>query len=321
MIQSEAMEETVRDILASRTVRLEPISEQFQIYGFRCLGIAEKLLDFVDDDVSPVYVWHVQDDILPLSKNEIERWSIDAPGKRHWILSERDFSEDIFKDISNDFHVNAWGPKKLSRWIGEAVLRGDLIVKSNTHSQETIIQETIESIKKSDENNNLTLKPLIQINDWLDKESLGTLNTLPVFLNLKLWGLSGMMYGPNSVSEAKDWSFIEDPWADKIHEFNADDILLNPPNLRQIDALEGKWHTISTLKINLKPLLDFRKKEQFFEGVDKVKSSMLEWWRVDLDTLSLESTNIQIPAWILIFDDGEKKILHSRNGMTYSFYD
>ena len=74
-------------------------------------------------------------------------------------------------------------------------------------------------------------------------------------------------------------------------------------------------------KINLKPLLDFRKKEQFFEGVDKVKSSMLEWWRVDLDTLSLESTNIQIPAWILIFDDGEKKILHSRNGMTYSFYD
>ncbi|MDA7556315.1 hypothetical protein N8809_06740, partial [Euryarchaeota archaeon] len=122
------MEQTVRDILASRTVRLDIVSEDSQIYGFRCLGIAEKLFDFEDSDTSPVYVWHVQDDILPLSKNEIERWSIDAPGKKHWILSEREFSENIFEDISDIFQINAWGPKKLSRWIGEAVLRGDLIV-------------------------------------------------------------------------------------------------------------------------------------------------------------------------------------------------
>ena len=44
---------------------------------------------------------------------------------------------------------------------------------------------------------------------------------------------------------------------------------------------------------------------------------MLEWWRVDLDTLSLESSYAQIPAWILMFEDGGKKILHSRNGQTY----
>ena len=92
MIQSETMEQTVRDILASRTVRLDTVSEEFQIYGFRCLGIAEKLLDFEDSDTSPVYVWHVQDDILPLSKNEIERWSIDcllytSPSPRDGLLS------------------------------------------------------------------------------------------------------------------------------------------------------------------------------------------------------------------------------------------
>jgi hypothetical protein len=76
---------------------------------------------------------------------------------------------------------------------------------------------------------------------------------------------------------------------------------------------------MDTLKINLKPLLDYRKKEQFYDGADKVKSSMLEWWRADLDSLNLNSVLVQVPAWILIFEDGEKKILHSRNGKTYDF--
>ena len=39
------MEEIVRAILNSRTVSLDPIEESFNIYGFKCLGVAEKLLD------------------------------------------------------------------------------------------------------------------------------------------------------------------------------------------------------------------------------------------------------------------------------------
>jgi len=321
MIQSDTMEETVRDILASRTVRLEPVSESFQIYGFRCLGVAEKLLDFIDTDTSPVYVWHVQDDILPLSKNEIERWSIDAPGNRHWILSEREFSENIFQDISKDIKVDAWGPKKLSRWIGEAVLRGDLIVKSKDEDFHKSTQNLNQSVDDSTINENITLKPLIHINDWLDNESLSMLNTLPVLINVKLWEISGAMYGPNSISNTKNWSYIEDPWTGKLYEFDIEEILINSPDLRKISPFNEKWQTLGTLKTNLKPLLDYRKKEQFYDGADKVKSSMLEWWRVDLDTLSLNSAYVQIPAWILIFEDGERKILHSRNGQTYDFQD
>jgi hypothetical protein len=319
MIQSDTMEETVRGILASRTVRLEPVSESFHIYGFRCLGIAEKLLDFDDKDISPVYIWHVQDDLLPISKNEIERWSIDAPGDRHWILSERYFSDDIFQDISKDITINAWGPEKLSRWIGEAVLRGDLIVKSNNQTSDESIINLNESVEDSTPYQNITLKPLIRVNDWLDNESLSMLNTLPVLINVKLWEVSGLMSGPNSITETKGWSFIEDPWSSKIYEFNFDEILVNSPDLRKIEPFEGKWHTMDTLKINLKPLLDYRKKEQFYDGADKVKSSMLEWWRADLDSLNLNSVLVQVPAWILIFEDGEKKILHSRNGKTYDF--
>ena len=315
------MEQTVRDILASRTVRLEPISEEFQIYGFRCLGIAEKLLDFEDINPSPVYVWHVQDDILPLSKNEIERWSIDAPGKRHWILSEREFDDDIFTDISNDFQVNAWGPKKLSRWIGEAVLRGDLIVNSDIDAVlENNINSAIELNESKDENL-FTLKPLIKINDWLDNESLSMINSLPILINVKLWHISGIIVGPDSVNESKSWSYIEDPWAGTLYLFDEDDILHNSPNLRKISPSLNRWWNIDKLKTNLKPLLDFRKKEKTLEGIDKVKSTMLEWWRVNLNSLELQSEYAQVPAWILFFEDGGKKILHSRNGKTYDYND
>ena len=319
MIQSESMEQTVRDILASRTVRLDTVSEDFQIYGFRCLGIAEKLLDFEDSDTSPVYVWHVQDDILPLSKNEIERWSIDAPGKKHWILSEREFSENIFEDISDIFQINAWGPKKLSRWIGEAVLRGDLIVSSDNRKIPEDILTIDMQLDDSPTVNLLSLKPLIVINDWLDNESLSMVNTTPVLINIKLWKISGTMVGPNSETITKNWSYIEDPWSEKIYPFNIDDILNNSPNLRKISPFEGNWKDIVRLKDGLKPLLDFRKKEKSFEGADKVKSIMLEWWRVDLNSLQLESEYANIPAWILNFEDGEKKILHSRNGKTYNY--
>ena len=316
MVQPQTMEQTVRDILASRTVRLEPIAETFQIYGFQCLGIAEKILDFDDGgDSSPVYVWHVQDDILPLSKNEIERWSVDVSGKRHWILSEREFDESIFEDISDTFQIDAWGPKKLSRWIGEAVLRGDLMVSQNSLNLNPDIPNI--DIKVDDVLNSVTLMPLIELNEWLDKESMSMLNTLPVLINVKLWEISGMMVGPNHEKHAKQWSYIEDPWSKKIYLFNDEDVLLNSPSLRKINPLQSNWRDINLLKTKLQPLLDFRKKEKLPNSHDKVKSTMLEWWRVDLDTLSFEFSYAQIPAWILMFEDGGRKILHSRNGQTY----
>ena len=63
---------------------------------------------------------------------------------------------------------------------------------------------------------------------------------------------------------------------------------------------------------------DYRKKEKSNDGIELVKSTMLEWWRVDLSSLNLDFEYAQIPAWRLKFDDGEEKILHSHNGMTYN---
>jgi hypothetical protein len=64
-------------------------------------------------------------------------------------------------------------------------------------------------------------------------------------------------------------------------------------------------------------MLDYRKKEKSNHATELVKSTMLEWWRVDLSSLNFEFQYAQIPGWKLIFEDGEEKILHSHNGKTY----
>ncbi len=311
------MEEIVRAILNSRTVSLEPSEKTFNIYGFKCLGIAEKLLDLDEMSDSSVYIWHVQSDILPISKNEIERWSIDAPGNRHWILSERKITEDVLVNLPDDFKVITWGPDKLSRWIGESVLRGDLIVKNPSNEQILVEDDIFEDINNSRENETITLNPVIKLEDWLQTEPSGSLNSIPVFLLAKLWKISGTMIGPDSIKDGKKWTFIEDPWMKKVIPFSEEQIFLNSPNLRRIKTSEDNWLSLDQLKTNLKPMLDFRKKEESNDATELVKSTMLEWWRVDLSSLNFDFQYAQIPAWKLIFEDGEEKILHSHNGKTY----
>ena len=311
------MEEIVRGILNSRTVSLEPAEESFDIYGFKCLGVAEKLVDIENMSDSLVYIWHVKSDILPVSRNEIERWSIDAPGNRHWILSEREISEDLFKDFPESFRVIIWGPEKLSRWIGESVLRGDLIVGSNSINRDIDKNLSIDSIKVKEKTNIITLNSIFDLEDCLSIKPSDSINSIPVLLVVKLWKLSGVMIGPSLTKENKFWSFIEDPWMNKIFPFTEEQIFQNPPIIRQIQPSDSKWLSHKTLKSNLKPLLDYRKKEKSNDGIELVKSTMLEWWRVDLPSLNFEFEYAQVPAWKLKFDDGEEKILHSHNGMTY----
>ena len=297
---------------------LEPAEESFDIYGFKCLGVAEKPVDIENISDSLVYIWHVKSDILPVSSNEIERWSIDAPGDRHWILSEREIPVDLFEDFPVNFRVIIWGPEKLSRWIGESVLRGDLIVGSNSINRILDQNLSTDSIQIKEKTEIITLNTIFNLEDWLKNEPSGSINSIPVLLVVKLWKLSGIMISPDSTKDRKSWSLIEDPWMNKIFPFTEDQIFQNPPNLHRIQPSENKWLSHEKLKSNLKPILDYRKKEKSNDEAELVKSTMLEWWRVDLPSLNFDFEYAQIPAWRLKFDDGEEKILHSHNGMTYN---
>ena len=85
------VDEAVRDLLALRAVQLHPANNIQKVHGFRCMGLAERVPELDERASSSVHVGHVPSDILPISPTEIERWSGDAPGGRHGILSERSF--------------------------------------------------------------------------------------------------------------------------------------------------------------------------------------------------------------------------------------
>ena len=50
------MEQIVRAILNSRTVSLDPVEGSFDIYGFKCLGMAERPVDIENMSDSLVYI-------------------------------------------------------------------------------------------------------------------------------------------------------------------------------------------------------------------------------------------------------------------------
>ena len=194
------MEQIVRAILNSRTVSLEPAEESFDIYGFKCLGVAEKPVDIENISDSLVYIWHVKSDILPVSSNEIERWSIDAPGDRHWILSEREIPVDLFEDFPVNFRVIIWGPEKLSRWIGESVLRGDLIVGSNSINRILDQNLSTDSIQINEKTEN-KFKVVVAPGPGEIKEAL-SINALCVLDNGKALDISQL------AALIKDSSFV-----------------------------------------------------------------------------------------------------------------
>ena len=57
------------------------------------------------------------------------RWLVDAPNGSHWILSERVFENQARELLSSNLKIEYWSPDVLSRWIGEAVLRGEIVAK------------------------------------------------------------------------------------------------------------------------------------------------------------------------------------------------
>ena len=158
------MDNTVGDLLNLRGVRLSEASDVVETVGFRCLGVAEKIPELEEDTGSSVHVWHVPKAIIPVSVAEAERWIVDAPSGPHWILSEREFEDQAKEILSSKLKIELWNPDVLSRWIGEAVLRGDLEAKiPQITRNEEIIEEIIE---EKPPNKLVILPPIIDLDEW-----------------------------------------------------------------------------------------------------------------------------------------------------------
>ncbi len=305
----------MRDLLALRAVKLHPAEEAPQIHGFRCMGVAERVPELGEVPGSTVHVWHVPSDILPISATEIERWSVDAPGGRHWILSERPYDKSIL-DALKSVDVVIWGPERMARWMGEAVLAGDLIAHSPSPQNEPRVER-----EKAPGNEPIgprtALRPLIELDSWLMQRGWEDANTSPVLLSARLWVVEGSLVGPEGDMEPSVWRIVEDPWSGSLSVHESEDELDYPPRLRTMEPPDGSWTDIRGMPPELLKLLDRRKQGEPELAEGPVSSIMLEWWRLDQDSAGLSEGPLEIPGWVVVAEGSEPQVLHGRNGRLY----
>ena len=309
------MDDTVGDLLNLRGVRLTQATKIVDTVGFRCLGVAEKIPELDEESGSFVHVWHIPKAILPVSVAEAERWLVDAPSGAHWILSEREFDEQASELLSLKLKIELWSPDILSRWIGEAVLRGDLHAKiPQTETPEIQIEE---NIAIEDPNKLVILPSIVDLDEWCIQRGIEHVDAKPILLQARIWNITGALVSPEGDREEGNWSVLEDPWADRLESYDSDKTLKNSPNLRTIKALENKWLNDVDLRVMLIGILEARrqKEEDTTEG-SSVRSTMLERWSFDSERAILEEIPSAIPGWLLDHEGGIE-LLHSRNGRTY----
>jgi len=309
------VEDAVRQLLAVKGVRLAEASNVSKAPGFKLLGIAERVPEFGEVKGSSVTVWHVPSDILPISRAELERWAVDANHGRHWLLSQRDLPSDYSSIFPINSQVVAWGPGKMSTWFGEAILSGDLevylppddgaVAKSESKSAE-YYQKPIRLIDA-----------VIDLETWLFQKGLENALTYPVLLGGKLWEVKGEIVSPGGDVERDTWLVMEDPWSSALSLFEDKKDHHKLPNLRVLEPPVSRWNNDDVLISKLPGILDTRRQGETEQTEDSVRSIMLEWWRVDLESITVQSTDAAFPAWVLSIDEREDVILHSVNGRTY----
>ena len=315
------MDDAIGDLLRLRGVELSKAESATDSFGFRCLGIAEKIPELQSDNSSSVYVWHISKGILPVSVAEAERWLVDVPRGAHWVLSEREFQEQASKLLYSELKIELWSPKKLSQWIGEAVLSGELTAHAALFPSTEITPEDEE--KSASAENLIILQAKINLDEWSIQRGIEYLDAKPILLQARIWNIVGALVSPDGKREEAEWRVLEDPWADRLELYNSESRLQNPLNLRIINSQENRLLSESDLRVMLVGILETRKqrKQQTSEGTS-VTSTMLERWSFDSEGAHLECLPAAIPGWILDYD-GRNEILHSRNGRTYdlSFFE
>ena len=309
------MEDAVRQLLAVRGVRLNESPRGTTTPGFILLGVAERVPEFGEVKGSPVTVWHIPSDILPISRAELERWCVDMPSGRHWLLSQRELPGDLSTIFPDDSQVVAWGPSKMSVWFGEAILSGDLKVSLPDEHEVKTNSETPSPEYESSEIR--LVEAVINLDSWLVQKNLESALTSPVFLKGKIWEVKGEIVSPKGDSERDIWMIIEDPWSSNLSLFEDKEKNYATPNLRIILPPEKRWMKREQLISKLPSLLDARRQGESEQSENSVRSIMLEWWRVDLESLTIRTIDAVFPAWMLHVAEREDVLLHGINGRTY----
>ncbi|PXF23919.1 MAG: hypothetical protein CXX71_01200, partial [Methanobacteriota archaeon] len=209
------MSVTLPEILDHLGVELRPLNLVSRTPGIVCLGELELLPESLRDVpvVLGAYVWHAQPGWAPIDRLELERWLVDAPSGCHWLVSERKLVEMRAPPRRDDIALILWGPKRISQWLGTAVLTGELEVDMSPPPSETMVNVAERAEVAEPPPVGLAVRPRIQLSNWFIEKGFEPLATQPLLLAAKLWTIEGNLVGPEDARERNSWTLLEDPFS------------------------------------------------------------------------------------------------------------
>ena len=290
---------TLPEILDHLGVELRPLNLVSRTPGIVCLGELELLPESLRDApvVLGAYVWHAQPGWAPIDRLELERWLVDAPSGCHWLVSERKLVEMRAPPRRDDIALILWGPKRISQWLGTAVLSGELAVDMSPSTSETMVNVAERAAVAEPPPAGVAFRPRIQLSNWFIEKGFEPLATQPLLLSAKLWTIEGNLVGPEDARERNSWTLLEDPFSGVLDQAGDFDALEHIPNLERL--LPENWLDETSLRAALPELCEERRswevRRQGDEGT--VLGNLLHWWRLDLDSAAFTSREAFLPAW------------------------
>ena len=293
------MSVTLPKILEHLGVELRPLNLVSRTPGIVCLGELELLPESLREVpvVLGAYVWHAQPGWAPIDRLELERWLVDAPSGCHWLVSERKLVEMRAPPRRDDIALILWGPKRISQWLGTAVLTGELAVDMSPSPSETMVNVAERAAVAEPPPAGVAFRPRIQLSNWFIEKGFEPLATQPLLLAAKLWTIEGNLVGPEDARERNSWTLLEDPFSGVLDQAGDFDALEHIPNLERL--LPKNWLDETSLRAALPELCEERRswevRRQGDEGT--VLGNLLHWWRLDLDSAAFTSREAFLPAW------------------------
>ena len=293
------MSVTLPKILEHLGVELRPLNLVSRTPGIVCLGELELLPESLREVpvVLGAYVWHAQPGWAPIDRLELERWLVDAPSGCHWLVSERKLVEMRAPPRRDDIALILWGPKRISQWLGTAVLSGELAVDMSPSTSETMVNVAERAAVAEPPPAGVAFRPRIQLSNWFIEKGFEPLATQPLLLSAKLWTIEGNLVGPEDARERNSWTLLEDPFSGVLDQAGDFDALEHIPNLERL--LPENWLDETSLRAALPELCEERRswevRRQGDEGT--VLGNLLHWWRLDLDSAAFTSREAFLPAW------------------------
>ncbi len=311
------METLIRDLLMQLGASLNPPPTHAPCPGISLLGILKQAPGTRSSPTlsAGTHVWHAHDGWAPLDNLEIERWLVDAPNGTHWLLSERPLRLQN-QPQRQGIQYDVWGPDRLAQWLGEAVLNGDLNASVPQTSPESVVEsEDVERIQTSLKDEGPTaLRPLIELEDVLEKYTLTHAEPRPVLLSARIWSVTGILRGPDNAAERQWWQLLEDPFTGHIDHMGSLKTLDFIPKLERIEP--SQWVGESDIGPKLASLCEERRHYVVTEssGTNQVQGSVLHWWKLDPSSAEMTPRLALVPAWQIRIPERGVAIVHGLTG-------